>query len=103
MTTILLCLALLSDVRPELTVTAYHYLLGLDNLALTAAGAYATLSSKTSGVRLNGVLQGISYALAYAQQKDYADNPWAHITRIIKAIDDGSYEYFYPPKQMTQK
>ena len=61
--------------RPELTVTAYQYLLGLDNLALTAAGAHATLSSKTSGVRLNGVLQGISYALEYAQQKDYADNP----------------------------
>ena len=61
--------------RPELTVTAYHYLLGLDNLALTAAGAYATLSSKTSGVRLNGAVQGVSYALEYAQQQDYADNP----------------------------
>jgi hypothetical protein len=35
--------------------------------------------------------------------KDYADNPWAHITKVIKQIDDGSYEYFYPPKQMTQK
>ncbi|MNF35383.1 hypothetical protein D3C84_162510 [compost metagenome] len=62
-------------VRPELTVTAYHYLLGLDNLALSAAGAYGTLSSKTSGVRLNGAVQGISYALEYAQQQDYADNP----------------------------
>ncbi|MCM2319794.1 MAG: alginate export family protein [Pseudomonas sp.] len=61
--------------RPELTVTAYHYLLGLDNLALSAAGAYGTLSSKTSGVRLNGAVQGISYALEYAQQQDYADNP----------------------------
>ncbi|HEY6609775.1 MAG TPA: alginate export family protein [Pseudomonas sp.] len=61
--------------RPELTVTAYHYLLGLDNLALTAAGAYATLSSKTSGVRLNGAVQGVSYALEYARQQDYADNP----------------------------
>lgn len=61
--------------RPELTVTAYHYLLGLDNLALTAAGAYGTLSSKTSGLRLNGALQGVSYALEYARQSDYADNP----------------------------
>lgn len=61
--------------RPELTVTAYHYLLGLDNLALAPAGAYGTLSSKTSGLRLSGAVQGISYALEYAQQKDYADNP----------------------------
>lgn len=61
--------------RPELTVTAYHYLLGLDNLALAPAGAYGTLSSKTSGVRLNGAVQGISYALEYAQQQDYAGNP----------------------------
>lgn len=61
--------------RPELTVTAYHYLLGLDNLALTAAGAYGTQSSKTSGLRLNGAVQGISYVLEYAQQQDYADNP----------------------------
>jgi len=61
--------------RPELTVTAYHYLLGLDNLALTATGAYGALSSKTSGVRLSGAVQGISYALEYARQQDYADNP----------------------------
>jgi hypothetical protein len=35
--------------------------------------------------------------------KDYADNPWAHETKLIKQIDDGSYQYFYPAKQMTQK
>ncbi|NQD95645.1 hypothetical protein HP532_23600, partial [Pseudomonas sp. CrR25] len=54
---------------PQLTVTAYQYLLGLDNLA------GASQSSKTSGVRLNGAVAGVSYALEYAQQKDYADNP----------------------------
>ncbi len=62
-------------VRPELTVTAYHYLLGLDNLALTGAGPLGTLSSRTSGVRLSGALAGVSYALEYARQSDYADNP----------------------------
>jgi len=60
---------------PELTVTAYHYLLGLDNVAVTAAAPFGSLSSKTTGLRLNGVVQGLSYALEYAQQKDYEDNP----------------------------
>jgi hypothetical protein len=54
---------------PELTATAYQYLLGLDNLA------GASQSSKTTGLRLNGAVAGVSYALEYAQQKDYADNP----------------------------
>ncbi|MCQ4345847.1 alginate export family protein [Pseudomonas stutzeri] len=61
--------------RPELTVTAYQYLLGLDNLALTGAGALGTLSSRTRGLRLSGAMRGIGYALEYARQKDYADNP----------------------------
>ena len=56
-------------VMPELTATAYQYRLGLDNLA---GGGQ---SSKTSGVRLNGAIAGISYALEYAKQSDYADNP----------------------------
>jgi hypothetical protein len=54
---------------PELIASAYQYRLGLDNLA---AGSQ---SSQTTGVRLNGVISGISYALEYAKQKDYADNP----------------------------
>lgn len=54
---------------PELTATAYQYRLGLDNLAL------GNQSSQTTGVRLNGAISGVSYALEYAQQKDYADNP----------------------------
>ncbi|MES2819911.1 MAG: alginate export family protein [Pseudomonadota bacterium] len=54
---------------PELTLTAYQYQLGLDNLL---AGSQ---SSQTTGLRLNGLVQGVSYALEYAQQKDHADNP----------------------------
>ena len=54
---------------PELTATAYHYRLGLDNLA---AGGQ---SSKTTGLRLNGAVSGVSYVLEYAQQTEYADNP----------------------------
>ncbi|KFX68735.1 hypothetical protein TMS3_0114660 [Pseudomonas taeanensis MS-3] len=57
------------QVMPELTATAYQYLLGLDNLA------GGSQSSKTTGLRLNGAVAGVSYALEYAQQQDYADNP----------------------------
>lgn len=56
-------------VMPELTATAYQYRLGLDNLT---AGSQ---SSKTTGLRLNGAIQGVSYVLEYAQQSEYADNP----------------------------
>ena len=55
-------------VMPELTVTAYNYLLGLDNLVNGGQ------SSKTAGLRLNGAVQGVSYVLEYARQQDYADN-----------------------------
>ena len=54
---------------PELTATAYQYRLGLDNLT---AGSQ---SSETRGLRLNGVVAGFGYALEYARQRDYADNP----------------------------
>ncbi|MBF7729418.1 alginate export family protein [Pseudomonas sp. N040] len=63
--------------RPELVITGYSYLLGLDNLALSATGPTATQSSQTSGLRLTGATSGFSYALEYANQQDYADNPWA--------------------------
>ena len=56
-------------VMPELTATAYQYRLGLDNLS---AGSQ---SSKTTGLRLNGAVAGVSYVLEYAQQTEYADNP----------------------------
>jgi hypothetical protein len=60
---------------PELTATAYSYLLDLDNIAVAPTAAEGTLSSQTSGLRLNGAISGISYVLEYAQQKDYGDNP----------------------------
>ncbi|MDH4608474.1 hypothetical protein [Pseudomonas sp. BN102] len=60
---------------PELAVTAYSYLLGLDNIAVTATSPLGSLSSRTSGLRLNGALGAFSYALEYARQLDYADNP----------------------------
>jgi hypothetical protein len=60
---------------PELTATAYSYLLDLDNIAVAPSAAEGTLSSQTSGLRLNGAVAGVSYALEYAQQKDYGDNP----------------------------
>ncbi|AMR68755.1 alginate export family protein [Aquipseudomonas alcaligenes] len=60
---------------PQLTATAYSYLLDLDNIAVAPTAAEGTLSSQTSGLRLNGVFAGVSYALEYAQQKDYGDNP----------------------------
>ena len=60
---------------PQLTATAYSYLLDLDNIAVALTAAEGTLSSQTSGLRLNGVVAGVSYALEYAQQKDYGDNP----------------------------
>ena len=63
-------------VSPALTVTAYNYLLGLDNIANVGQPAIlGNLSSKTYGTRLNGTLAGVSYALEYARQRDYADNP----------------------------
>ncbi|SEE47321.1 hypothetical protein [Pseudomonas anguilliseptica] len=80
---------------PELTATAYQYRLGLDNLA---AG---NQSSKTTGVRLNGAVAGVSYVLEYAQQTEYADNPLdldsdyylAELGYIIKGVTlKGGYE-----------
>jgi hypothetical protein len=60
---------------PELTVTAYTYLLDLDNIATNAASAVGTLSSQTTGLRLNGAISGVTYAAEYAKQDDYGDNP----------------------------
>ncbi|MEX6500983.1 hypothetical protein [Pseudomonas zhanjiangensis] len=54
---------------PELTLTAYQYRLGLDNLL------GGKQSSQTTGLRASGAIAGVSYALEYAQQRDYADNP----------------------------
>ncbi len=56
-------------VAPELTVTAYRYMLGLDDLA------NKTQSSATNGLRLNGTVAGVTYAAEYASQSEYAGNP----------------------------
>ncbi|MDG9922976.1 MULTISPECIES: hypothetical protein [unclassified Pseudomonas] len=60
---------------PQLTATAYRYLLDLDNIAVAPTAAEGSLSSQTTGLRLNGAVAGISYVLEYAQQQDHGDNP----------------------------
>ncbi|BAU76013.1 alginate export family protein [Metapseudomonas furukawaii] len=89
------------QVMPALTVTAYGYLLGLDNIAVTAASPLGSLSSATRGLRLNGALGGFSYALEYARQQDYADNPQdldseyylAELGYVLKGVQlKGGYE-----------
>ncbi len=34
---------------------------------------------------------------APGRYEDYAKDPWKTISQVIKKIEDGSYEYFYPP------
>ncbi|WP_422579734.1 hypothetical protein [Pseudomonas sp.] len=68
---------LLRDFRgaPQLTLTGYSYLLGLDNIAVSGAAALGSLSSRTTGLRANAAVGDFSVVAEYAQQKDYADNP----------------------------
>ncbi len=68
---------LLRDRRgaPQLTLTGYSYLLGLDNIATTAAAPLGSLTSRTNGVRAAGAIGPVSLVGEYAQQQDYADNP----------------------------
>jgi hypothetical protein len=33
---------------------------------------------------------------APGRYEDYAKDPWKTISQVIKKIEDGSYEYFYP-------
>lgn len=63
--------------NPGLSVTAYHYQLGLDNLgfANTAPAPVGTLSSQTTGLRLSGTVQGVGYAAEYAEQQEQDGNP----------------------------
>lgn len=57
--------------------TLYHYQLGLDNLgfANTVPAPVGTLSSQTSGLRLNGTVKGVSYVAEYAEQQENDSNP----------------------------
>ncbi|TWC27105.1 hypothetical protein FBY03_1468 [Pseudomonas sp. SJZ079] len=68
---------LLRDFRgaPQLTMTGYSYLLGLDNIAVSGAAALGSLSSRTNGLRANAAIGDFSVVAEYAQQEDYADNP----------------------------
>ena len=60
---------------PQLTLTGYSYLLGLDNIATSAAAPLGSLASRTNGVRAAGAIGPVSLVGEYAQQQDYADNP----------------------------
>ena len=62
---------------PALAATAYQYQLGLDNLgfANTAPAPVGTLSSQTTGLRLNGTVHGVSYTAEYAEQQEHDSNP----------------------------
>ncbi len=53
---------------PALAASAYHYELDLDGIAVTATAPLGTLSSRTTGLRLEGVRGGWSYAAEYARQ-----------------------------------
>lgn len=62
---------------PSLTATAYHYRLGLDNIAVAAGAPLGTLSSKTTGLRVQGKHADFDYLLEYARQSELAGNPWS--------------------------
>ena len=62
---------------PQLTATAYSYLLDLDNIAVAPTAAEGTLSSQTSGLRLNGVVAGVSYASNTPSRRTTATTRWS--------------------------
>lgn len=72
----------------SLTVAAYHYRLGLDNIAVNATAPLGTLSSRTTGVRMQGVLGGTAYTLEHAWQSSLAGNPW-HLDSRYRLIEAG--------------
>ncbi|MCE7033112.1 alginate export family protein [Lysobacter sp. GX 14042] len=61
---------------PQLVATAYQYRLDLGDLAVTPTAPPGTLSSTTTGLRLDGALDRFGYALEYARQGDRGGNPW---------------------------
>lgn len=63
-------------VAPQLVATAYQYRLDLGDLAVTADAPPGTLSSTTTGLRLDGALDRFGYALEYARQGERGNNPW---------------------------
>ncbi|KAF1692103.1 hypothetical protein CSC65_15165 [Pseudoxanthomonas daejeonensis] len=70
---------------PALSASAYHYRLDLDGIAVTATAPPGTLSSHTTGLRLEGAQGAWSYAAEYARQQELADNPWTLDSRYLLA------------------
>ncbi|HRN59377.1 MAG TPA: alginate export family protein [Chiayiivirga sp.] len=64
-------------ITPSFSLGAYHYRLGLDDLAIAPTAARGTLSSATTGLRAQGRSGALDYVLEYAMQKDAEDNPLA--------------------------
>jgi hypothetical protein len=63
-------------IAPALSATAYHYRLDLDGIAVSATAPLGTLSSHTTGLRLEGASGAWRYAAEIARQRDLGDNPW---------------------------
>ena len=70
---------------PALSANAYHYRLDLEGIAVTATAPPGTLSSRTTGLRLEGTQGAWSYAGEYAHQQALADNPWTLDSRYLLA------------------
>lgn len=58
------------------TLTGYHYRLDLQNIAVAATAPLGSLSSNTTGLRVQGSVGAFGYALEHARQVDGHDNPW---------------------------
>lgn len=82
---------------PALSASAYHYRLALEGIAVTATAPPGTLSSRTSGLRLDGAHGGWSYVFEYARQRELDSNPWQldsryHLVEIGYARDAATFK-----------
>ncbi|MBD9367129.1 alginate export family protein [Xanthomonas sp. XNM01] len=73
------------QVAPVLAASAYHHRLRLDDIAVSAAAPLGTLSSRTSGLRLEGRAGAWSYAAEHARQRELRGNPWRLDSRYALA------------------
>jgi hypothetical protein len=72
-------------IAPALAAGAYYYELDLDGIAVTATAPLGTLSSRTTGLRLEGAQGAWSYAAEYARQHELDSNPWQLDSRYLLA------------------